>query len=37
VLWALAYERSRSLWPGMLAHAVNNLSVTITYLVLLRF
>lgn len=37
VLWALAYERSRSLWPGILAHAVNNLSVTVTYLVLLRF
>jgi uncharacterized protein len=36
ILWALAYERSRSLLPGMVAHAVNNLSVTITYLVLLR-
>jgi membrane protease YdiL (CAAX protease family) len=36
VLWALAYERSRSLWPGILAHAVNNFSVTVTYLVLLR-
>ncbi len=36
VLWALAYEWSRSLWPGILAHAVNNLAVTVTYLVLLR-
>jgi uncharacterized protein len=36
ILWALAYERSRSLLPGIVAHAVNNLSVTITYLVLLR-
>jgi membrane protease YdiL (CAAX protease family) len=36
ILWALAYERSRSLLPGMVAHAVNNLSVTITYIVLLR-
>jgi membrane protease YdiL (CAAX protease family) len=36
IIWALAYERSRSLVPGILAHAVNNLSVTITYLVMLR-
>ena len=36
IIWALAYERSRSLVPGILAHAVNNLSVTVTYLVLLR-
>jgi len=37
LLWAIAYERTRSLVPGILAHAANNLSVTITYLVLLRF
>ena len=37
ILWALAYEKSRSLVPGIVAHAVNNLSVTVTYLVLLRF
>ncbi|HKZ04975.1 MAG TPA: CPBP family intramembrane glutamic endopeptidase [Methylomirabilota bacterium] len=36
ILWALAYERSRSLLPGIVAHAVNNLSVTVTYLVMLR-
>ncbi len=36
VLWALVYEHSRSLWPGILAHAFNNLSVTVTYLFLLR-
>jgi CAAX protease family protein len=36
ILWALAYERSRSLLPGMVAHAVNNLSVTLAYIVLLR-
>jgi CAAX amino terminal protease family. len=36
ILWALAYEKSRSLLPGIIAHAVNNLSVTLTYLVLLR-
>jgi membrane protease YdiL (CAAX protease family) len=36
MLWALAYERSRSLLPGIVAHAVNNLSVTVTYLLLLR-
>jgi len=37
LLWAIAYERTRSLVPGILAHAANNLAVTITYLVLLRF
>ncbi len=37
LLWAVAYERTRSLLPGILAHAANNLSVTVTYLLLLRF
>jgi membrane protease YdiL (CAAX protease family) len=37
ILWALVYERSRSLWPGIVAHAANNLAVTVTYLILLRF
>ena len=37
LLWAIAYERTRSLLPGILAHAANNLSVTVTYLLLLRF
>lgn len=36
LLWAIAYERTRSLVPGILAHAANNLSVTVTYLFLLR-
>ena len=36
ILWALAYERCRSLWPGVIAHAVNNLIVNVTYLWLLR-
>ena len=36
ILWAGAYERTRSLLPGMLAHAVNNLMVTVTYLWLYR-
>jgi len=29
VLWALAYERTRSLLPGLIAHAVNNLMSTL--------
>jgi CAAX protease family protein len=36
ILWALAYERCRSLWPGVIAHAANNLIVNVTYLWLLR-
>lgn len=36
VLWAVAYERTRSVWPGILAHATNNLIVNVTYLWLLR-
>lgn len=36
ILWALAYERSRSLLPGIVAHAANNLAVTVTYLVMMR-
>ena len=35
-LWALAYERTRSLVPCMLAHAVNNLLVTVEFVWLLR-
>jgi hypothetical protein len=35
-LWALAYERTRSLIPGMIAHGANNLIVDVTYLLLLR-
>jgi membrane protease YdiL (CAAX protease family) len=36
VLWALAYERTRSLLPGMLAHAAGNLLATVIVLVTLR-
>jgi membrane protease YdiL (CAAX protease family) len=36
VLWAVAYERTGSLVPGILAHAVNNLLVSLTQLLLLR-
>jgi hypothetical protein len=35
-VWALTYERTRSLLPGMLAHAATNLTVTALYVVLLR-
>lgn len=37
MVWALGYERTRSLLPGMLAHAGSNLLATISFLVLLRF
>ena len=37
VLWALAYERTRSLLPGMLAHAVSNIQATTIVLATLRF
>lgn len=36
ILWAWAYERTRSLLPGILAHAVNNALVALAFLVLLR-
>ena len=35
-LWAWSYERTRSLVPGMLAHAIVNLMVTGSLLLLLR-
>jgi CAAX protease family protein len=37
VLWALAYERTRSLLPGMLAHAAGNVQATAIVLAILRF
>jgi len=37
VLWAVAYERTRSLLPGMLAHALNNVQATAIVLATLRF
>jgi membrane protease YdiL (CAAX protease family) len=36
VLWAWVYERTGSLWPGMIAHAVNNLLVCLGIIALLR-
>ncbi len=36
VLWAIAYERTRSLLPGLLAHAANNLLSTLWAVGLLR-
>ena len=36
LIWAVAYERTRSLWPSVLAHGANNLMVNVTYLLLLR-
>jgi membrane protease YdiL (CAAX protease family) len=37
MIWALGYERTRSLLPGMLAHAASNLMATSSFLLLLRF
>ena len=37
MVWALGYERTRSLLPGMLAHAGSNLLATTSFLLLLRF
>ena len=37
MIWALGYERTRSLLPGMLAHAASNLLATASFLLLLRF
>ena len=36
VLWALAYERTRSLLPGLLAHSANNVMSTLWVVGLLR-
>ncbi|HXH81449.1 MAG TPA: CPBP family intramembrane glutamic endopeptidase, partial [Candidatus Tectomicrobia bacterium] len=36
LLWTWAYERTRSLLPGIVAHAVNNAIVSVTLLLLLR-
>ena len=36
LLWAVAYERTRSLLPGLFAHAVNNLLSTLWTVGLLR-
>jgi membrane protease YdiL (CAAX protease family) len=36
IIWAVAYERTRSLWPAILAHGVNNLMVTAEFIYLFR-
>ncbi len=36
ILWALAYERTRSLLPGILGHAINNFFVSAEFIWLLR-
>jgi hypothetical protein len=37
VLWAWAYEQTRSLWPGILAHGMSNVLATAIFLVTLRW
>jgi membrane protease YdiL (CAAX protease family) len=37
MIWALGYQRTQSLLPGMLAHAGSNLLATTSFLLLLRF
>jgi CAAX protease family protein len=36
IMWAVAYEKTRSLLPGMVAHAANNVSAACAVLALLR-
>jgi len=36
VLWAVAYERTGSLWPCIIAHAAGNLAATVGVVALLR-
>ena len=36
ILWALAYERTGSLWPSIIAHAAGNLAATTGVVALLR-
>jgi membrane protease YdiL (CAAX protease family) len=36
LLWAWIYEKSGSLWPSLTAHALNNLLVCVTTILLLR-
>jgi len=37
ILWAIAYERTRSLLPGMLAHAASNVQASLLVLLTLRW
>ena len=36
VLWAWSYEKTGSLWPGIAAHGINNLLVSLTLVILFR-
>lgn len=36
LIWAWAYERTGSLWPGILGHAINNALVCLSMMALLR-
>jgi membrane protease YdiL (CAAX protease family) len=36
IMWSIAYEKTRSLLPGMIAHAANNVSAACAVLALLR-
>jgi membrane protease YdiL (CAAX protease family) len=36
-IWAVGYERTGSLLPGMVAHALSNLMSTMSFVVLLRW
>ena len=36
MIWAWAYEKTGSLWPGMIGHAINNLLVCLSVMALLR-
>jgi len=36
ILWAWAFEKTGSLWPGIIAHALNNLLVCLSVLLLVR-
>ena len=36
LLWAWAYEKTGSLWPGVVAHGINNLMVSITLMAIFR-
>jgi hypothetical protein len=36
IVWALAYERTGSLWPAIIAHAAGNLAATVGVVALLR-
>jgi hypothetical protein len=36
VIWAVAYERTKSLWPSIIAHGAGNLAATVEIVALLR-